>query len=445
MVGITTMGDIPPEDFLLLPNQDNGKFSYGKPNIKELRRTILGQCGIKSECTIGVLDTRHMLIRLTMMEDYVNLLSTSAFYVKVKECYWHMRTLKWDPWFEGCGNNDCSSMDIIPKSTTKFFANEAIFSIANAIGKPLMVDMATKNQTRPSCAKVKIQVDLTAKLPQRVRINEEDDIIGDIKHKWIKVQYDYMPKYWHDETNCSTIHSELYESRSDEERQSDEKDKENTTMIMGTLVNQRKILASGRVVGNKQSKHEWMALREEEEHEQVDDKSINVVEGSTKEWVNRNFGSKQQKLENKKGEKLGEERKSSEQKKENNTQKKKEIPSEQREEDETHESSQTEIGEQQNEEAKDGKSDEEMYEGAIVLVENNNDGVLPLEENGDQKDEMDDILQNIAKIIVEGDLSPTQVDKLKEKQRKQRKQDIGEMIGPQASFRHSKRTIIKKY
>ncbi|KAG5604333.1 hypothetical protein H5410_025825 [Solanum commersonii] len=167
MVGITTMGDIPPEDFPPLPNQDNGvthqpvpidpstiqyanllkpklmnpsipkvepkpvvmlhgepnitwkssegrslifqenlqyaiigKFSYGKPDIKELRRTIPGQCGIKSECIIGVLDTRHILIRLTTMEDYVNLLSTSAFYVKAKECYWQMRTLKWDPWFE---------------------------------------------------------------------------------------------------------------------------------------------------------------------------------------------------------------------------------------------------------------------------------------------------------------------------------------------------------
>ncbi|KAH0705471.1 hypothetical protein KY290_010164 [Solanum tuberosum] len=253
---------------------------------------------------------------------------------------------------------------------------------------------------RPSCAKVKIEVDLTAKFPQRVRINEEDDITGDIKHKWIKVQYDYMPKYCkecclqgHDETNCWTIHPELYEARSDEERRSDEMDKENTTVIMGTSANQQKFLASGRVVGIKQSKQEWMvrerneykrnkygyiegeidyqdkntfeALREEEEREQVDDKSINVVEGSTKEWVNRNFGSKQQNSENKEGEKLGEEIKSSEQKKENNTQMKEVIPSQ-------------ETGEQENEEAKDGQSDEEMYEGAIVLVENNNDGVLPL-------------------------------------------------------------------
>ncbi|KAG5611236.1 hypothetical protein H5410_022517 [Solanum commersonii] len=61
------------------------KFSYGKPDIIELRRTIPGQCGIKSECTIGVLDTRHILIRLTSLEDYVHPLSTIAFYVKARE------------------------------------------------------------------------------------------------------------------------------------------------------------------------------------------------------------------------------------------------------------------------------------------------------------------------------------------------------------------------
>ncbi|WMV58972.1 hypothetical protein MTR67_052357 [Solanum verrucosum] len=71
-----------------------GKFSYGKPDIMELRKTIPGQCGIKSICTIGVLDTWHILIRLTSLEDYVQLLSTTIFYVKSRENYWKMRTLK---------------------------------------------------------------------------------------------------------------------------------------------------------------------------------------------------------------------------------------------------------------------------------------------------------------------------------------------------------------
>ncbi|KAK4737555.1 hypothetical protein R3W88_001252 [Solanum pinnatisectum] len=107
-----------------------------------------------------------------------------------------MRTLKWDPWFEPdvettIGVAWISFRDLPPN----FFVKEAIFFIASAVGKPLTVDMATKNQTRPSCARVKIEVDLTVKLPERVKINDEDDITCHIKYKWIKVQYDYMPKF----------------------------------------------------------------------------------------------------------------------------------------------------------------------------------------------------------------------------------------------------------
>ncbi|KAF3669946.1 hypothetical protein FXO37_08763 [Capsicum annuum] len=77
-----------------------GKFSYGKLYIKELKRNIPGQYGIKSECIIGVLDIMYALIRLTRLEDYVQLLSISALYVKAKVMYWKIRTLKWDLWFE---------------------------------------------------------------------------------------------------------------------------------------------------------------------------------------------------------------------------------------------------------------------------------------------------------------------------------------------------------
>lgn len=41
-----------------------------------------------------------------------------------------------------------------------FFAKEAIFFIASVVGKPLTVDIETRNQIRPSCARVKVEVDL---------------------------------------------------------------------------------------------------------------------------------------------------------------------------------------------------------------------------------------------------------------------------------------------
>lgn len=77
-----------------------GKFSYGKSGIIELRRLLPSQYGIKGKSNIGVLDSRHILIILDVMEDYVNLLSTAAYYIKANDRYWQMRMLKWDPWFK---------------------------------------------------------------------------------------------------------------------------------------------------------------------------------------------------------------------------------------------------------------------------------------------------------------------------------------------------------
>lgn len=65
------------------------------------------------------------------------------------------------------------------------FAKKALFSIASVVGKSLTVEMATKNQTRPSCTRVKVEVYLVANLPKKVRINKEDDVTGEIKFKWV--------------------------------------------------------------------------------------------------------------------------------------------------------------------------------------------------------------------------------------------------------------------
>lgn len=53
----------------------------------------------------------------------------------------------------------------MPNLPLNVFAKEEVLSIASIIGKPLTVDMATKNKTIPSCVRVKVEVDLVAKLP----------------------------------------------------------------------------------------------------------------------------------------------------------------------------------------------------------------------------------------------------------------------------------------
>uniref|UniRef100_M1B5Y0 Uncharacterized protein n=1 Tax=Solanum tuberosum TaxID=4113 RepID=M1B5Y0_SOLTU len=119
----------------------------------------------------------------------------------------------------GGRDNYSHSMDSFPSLPPNFFGKETVFSLAAIVGKPLQVDMATKNQTRPSCARVKVEVDLLKEFPKRINTGlKRSD--GEVVEKWIKIKYDYMPKYCqtcmiqgHDEQQCYVEHPELHPNR----------------------------------------------------------------------------------------------------------------------------------------------------------------------------------------------------------------------------------------
>lgn len=50
-----------------------GKFAYGWPELSEIRRIVPAQCGIKGECNIGYLRGKHVLIRLTLCQGFIDL------------------------------------------------------------------------------------------------------------------------------------------------------------------------------------------------------------------------------------------------------------------------------------------------------------------------------------------------------------------------------------
>ncbi|XP_059288076.1 uncharacterized protein LOC132041382 [Lycium ferocissimum] len=51
--------------------------------------------------------------------------------------------------------------------------------MAQAVGTPLVIDKATENRTRPSCARVKVEVDLMKELPKRIHISCVDEDTGE--------------------------------------------------------------------------------------------------------------------------------------------------------------------------------------------------------------------------------------------------------------------------
>ncbi|KAK4346141.1 hypothetical protein RND71_036317 [Anisodus tanguticus] len=171
-----------------------GKFSHGLPSIAFLRTAIPKQCSLKAEVNIGLLHNRHVLIRCSIEEDYVTLMSRPNFWIKENSKSYLMRTFKWDIWFTP---EEETSMAVIwlsfPNLPPNFYVPSILFSIASAVGKPIAIDAATLNKTRPSCARVKVEADLLQEHPQKYNIQlmngEEMETMS------YKIRYDFLPKY----------------------------------------------------------------------------------------------------------------------------------------------------------------------------------------------------------------------------------------------------------
>ncbi|KAK4337518.1 hypothetical protein RND71_042005 [Anisodus tanguticus] len=139
-----------------------------------------------------------------------------------------MRTFKWSTWFD---SEEETSLVVtwisLPGLPPTYFGEAQLFSIAAAAGRPLAIDVATKNKTRPSCARVKIEIDLLKEHPKRFQIEAADET--GIKSKWYPFRYDFLPKYCtncklqgHELSGCWKLHPELMP----EKEQGNEKGKE---------------------------------------------------------------------------------------------------------------------------------------------------------------------------------------------------------------------------
>lgn len=76
--------------------------------------------------------------------------------------------------------------------------------------------MATQNKTRPSYARVKVEVGLLGEFPKKINIGMRNNT-GDVMEKWVTIKYDYIPKYFttcklqgHNEKECCVLHPKLF-------------------------------------------------------------------------------------------------------------------------------------------------------------------------------------------------------------------------------------------
>ncbi|KAG5600016.1 hypothetical protein H5410_031386 [Solanum commersonii] len=163
----------------------------------ELRLQIPKQCDVKGECKIGLLRHRHILMRFSRQDDFVNMMSKSSYYILSKDGYsYMMRPLIYDAKFS-VEEETTQAMAWIsfPDLKPTFFVKESIFSMASVVGKPLQLDMAIINKTRPSCTRVKVQVDLMADLPKFIELEVVNEVTKTSRVEKVHIRYDLLPKY----------------------------------------------------------------------------------------------------------------------------------------------------------------------------------------------------------------------------------------------------------
>lgn len=142
--------------------------------IERLQFAVVGkkfpqQCGVKGGSQIGLFRSKHILICLTHQENFVNQVSKGAFYITCKDWYSYlMRTLIYDSRFRV---DEKTSLAMAWISFPNLLVKECLFTLASAVGKCIQLDQATINKTRPSCACVKVLVDIKGAFPKVVHMN----------------------------------------------------------------------------------------------------------------------------------------------------------------------------------------------------------------------------------------------------------------------------------
>ncbi|KAK6919812.1 protein of unknown function DUF4283 [Dillenia turbinata] len=177
------------------------KFSHEKPKLEEIRK-FFATLNLRGTIIVGHLDTRHVLLRFTKEGDFLQIWTPRLWQI----FKFPMRTFRWTPYFHVSRESSIVSIWLsLPCLPIYFFDKHSLFSIVNSIGRSLYADSATFVSTRPSVARVCVEVDLFKPIPQRVWV----DMIGESSGFWQPIIADYIPKYctscWHlghDQNEC---------------------------------------------------------------------------------------------------------------------------------------------------------------------------------------------------------------------------------------------------
>ncbi|PKU71541.1 hypothetical protein MA16_Dca004383 [Dendrobium catenatum] len=146
-----------------------GKFGLNRPNLDSIRN-FFTNLKLSGFFFIGLLDSRHVAIQLSNNLDYSIIFARRSYFIF--NC--QMRILKWTPFFDIKEESPIVPIWIsFPNLRLHFFNQKVLHALGSIFGRPLQTDKATASRTRPSVARILVEVDITKKHSKEIWVGSK--------------------------------------------------------------------------------------------------------------------------------------------------------------------------------------------------------------------------------------------------------------------------------
>ncbi|KAI0531018.1 hypothetical protein KFK09_000567 [Dendrobium nobile] len=186
-----------------------GKFGLRRPNLDAIRNFFLS-LKLSGFYSVGLLDARHVAIQLSNDLDYSRVFARRSYFIL--NC--QMRVLKWTPFFDIKEESPIVPIWIsFPNLRLLFFNSKVLHALGSIFGRPLQTDQATASKTRPSVARVLVEVDIS-------RIHPKEVWVGSKAYGYMqKAEFEKVPEFCnhckihgHAVSDCFKLNPELKKS-----------------------------------------------------------------------------------------------------------------------------------------------------------------------------------------------------------------------------------------
>ncbi|PKU82763.1 hypothetical protein MA16_Dca015160 [Dendrobium catenatum] len=127
-----------------------------------------------------------------------------------------MRLLKWSPDFDVREESPIAPVWIdFPNLRLHFFNSHILFGLASIFGRPLQTDQATASLSRPSVARVLVELDVTKKHPQEIWLGSEmNGYFQKVEIENLSIFYSHYKMHGHAIKECFRLHPNLRKEKS---------------------------------------------------------------------------------------------------------------------------------------------------------------------------------------------------------------------------------------